>query len=70
MSEPIRIVITFDPTNGAVNLEGPLNNPLIVYGLLEKARQITQNYEAQQAPRVTPATPSDLANITPFPRTT
>ena len=36
----VALVIRFDPATGSVNVEGPLDQRLFCYGLLEMAREI------------------------------
>jgi hypothetical protein len=37
--EPITVVITYDPLNGNLNLQGPLNNRVLIYGILVSAME-------------------------------
>ena len=53
----VSLTIVFDPASGAVAVNGPINNPMFCYGLLEMARQAIQNYaaEAAKGQRIVPA---------------
>jgi hypothetical protein len=55
---PIRLEIVLDQTTGQIAVNGPINNPIFCYGLLEKARQAIANFEIEQAKqqRIVPAT--------------
>lgn len=35
----VQLVVTFNPQNGQVGLQGPLDNPMLAYGLLGLAQQ-------------------------------
>jgi len=49
------LVLTFDD-QGQVNAEGPLNNKLFCYGILDAAKDIVRNYHAKMAAaRLVPA---------------
>jgi hypothetical protein len=54
----IQIVITFDPSTGQVNLQGPLENPIMLYGVLESAKDVYRQYLAKQTAdqRIIPGT--------------
>jgi hypothetical protein len=40
----IVMTIVHDPETGQIELKGPIDNELYVYGLLEKARQAVKTY--------------------------
>ena len=44
----IQLIITMDSATGAVNVQGPINNLLLVYGLLEAAKVSCQDFVKQQ----------------------
>lgn len=46
MNQPVQVVITMGP-NG-VNVQGPLNDKLLCYGLLEVARDMIQSHKPEQ----------------------
>jgi len=41
----ITLTITLDEATGSTNVNGPLENKIICYGLLKLAEQIVANYE-------------------------
>ena len=53
----VTLNITFDQMTGAVGVQGPIQNPMFCYGILEMARQAIQNYAQEQAKerRILPA---------------
>lgn len=53
----ITLTIQFDQMTGAIGVNGPIQNPVICYGMLELARQAVQNYAQEQAKerRILPA---------------
>lgn len=61
--EPITLLITLNMTSGEVEVNGPLQNEMLVYGMLEKARQITSDYARRNATPVIVG-----ARSMPFPR--
>ena len=54
---PIKLEIILDQSTGAVTVNGPVDNALLCYGLLECGRQTIQNYIAQKTngSRIVPA---------------
>lgn len=44
---PVEITITMDD-NGAVNIAGPLDNPIMMYGLLQIACDTTKDHNAKK----------------------
>lgn len=52
----IQVVVTFDPTTGSVNLNGPLENSILVYGLLEMGKNAYNTWlqNKQNESRITP----------------
>lgn len=53
----IALTITLDQTTGQVNVNGPIDNGLLCYGLLEAAKDAIRQYAAQKASgqRIVPA---------------
>lgn len=53
----LTLTITHDPTTGAVQVNGPIQNPLLCMGMLEMAKQAIHNFAAEQAKgqRIVPA---------------
>lgn len=47
----ITLTIQFDQMTGAIGVNGPIQNPLVCYGMLEMARQAVQNFATEQAQR-------------------
>jgi hypothetical protein len=60
---PQQMIITLND-DGRINLQGPINNKIAAYGLLELAKDAIKEYHEQQARRVQPATPDQLAALT------
>lgn len=54
----IVLTITFDQMTGAMNVQGPVENGLVCYGILEAAKDAIRNLAAQRAAnqRILPAT--------------
>lgn len=48
--------------NGALHLEGCINNPLMAYGLLGLARDAIQKHQ-EESRKIQPPGPNDLAQI-------
>jgi hypothetical protein len=63
-SPVVELKISFDQMTGAVRVDGPIQNPMFCYGILEMARQAIQNFAAEQAQgkKIVPA------NTLPFAR--
>ena len=54
-STVVTLTITLDQLTGMVNVNGPLQNPLLCYGLLEAAKDSIRAYVQQnQSPIVKP----------------
>lgn len=60
----IKLEILLDQSTGAVTVNGPVDNALFCYGLLECARQTIQNHIAEKAKgnRIVPAMVMPLVN--------
>jgi hypothetical protein len=58
----IQLTITLDD-NGAINVNGPIDNPLVCYGLLVMAKDAIAAHIANQARRVQPAPAHALSII-------
>lgn len=55
------IVITFDPANGSISVNGAIENKLLAFGLLELAKEaITKHHEEAMA-RIQAPGPSAVA---------
>jgi hypothetical protein len=56
-STTLVLTITFDQLTGAVQVTGPIQNPLICMGMMEMAKQCVHNFVAEQAKgnRIVPA---------------
>jgi hypothetical protein len=48
-STVISLTILFDQTTGAVNVNGPVDNALMCYGLLESAKDAIRQHVMQKA---------------------
>lgn len=48
----VQILITFNPQDGSVSLNGPLAEKILMYGILESAKQIVTAYDPKTANRV------------------
>ena len=46
---PITIVLTLDPATGALHFSGPMTNKLLVYGVLELAKEMVAAYDPSKA---------------------
>ena len=53
----IQLVITFDQITGRVEVNGPINNAMLCYGMLEAAKDSIRTFVAKQASeqRIIPA---------------
>lgn len=58
----IQITITLDE-NGAISVNGPLENPILCYGLLVMAKDAIANHVSMAQRRVQPAPASALSLI-------
>lgn len=50
----IEMRIEYDEQTGAVTLNGPLDNRLLCYGLLEMAKEIVSSNKPKVQPRIVP----------------
>ena len=48
-STSLVLTITFDQMSGTVNVQGPVENGIICYGMLEAAKDAIRNFAAQRA---------------------
>lgn len=39
----VQIVITFNPATGQISVNGPLDNCMLCYGMIEMAREVIQS---------------------------
>jgi hypothetical protein len=58
----IQITISMDD-NGKISVNGPIENKLVCYGLLESAKDAIRNYVI---PKIQPATEADVARLKSF----
>lgn len=57
------LTILLDDT-GAIKVDGPIDNPLVCYGLLACAQDAIRNHAAQKAASpIQPATPAEVSKI-------
>lgn len=49
----IELKITHNPETGALGISGPIQNKLLVYGMLELAKEAIASQEQQAAPQIT-----------------
>ncbi len=49
----IRLVITIDPTKG-LTIQGPVNDPIVCYGLLELAKDALRKMREEAANKIVP----------------
>jgi uncharacterized protein YfeS len=45
----IKLTITMDQATGQIKVDGPIDNAILAFGLLEIARQAVQSHHAQKA---------------------
>jgi hypothetical protein len=51
-----QIVITWDQVSGAINVQGPIQNATLCYGMLESAKDVIRKYvEQNQSPIIKPS---------------
>jgi hypothetical protein len=43
-STAVQLVITFDQMTGAINVNGPIQNLVLCYGMLESAKDVIRQY--------------------------
>jgi len=57
-STTLTLTIVFDQMSGAVNVQGPVENALVCYGMLEAAKDAVRYHAMQRAQgqRILPAT--------------
>ena len=56
-SEPIKLVITLDRQTGQVNVNGPINDRLLCFGLIELAKEAINANAIQQKNEIMVARP-------------
>lgn len=54
-SSTVVLTITLDQLTGALNVNGPIQNGLLCYGMLEAAKDAIRNMLAQSDRRIVPA---------------
>lgn len=63
----IQLLITMDPSDGKVSVTGPIDQPVLAYGLLELARDAIKDHNARRTEeaqrRIVPPGPADLAIV-------
>lgn len=57
ITSEIKLVISFDPSTGQVNVNGPINDRLFVFGLLELAKEAINAHSVQQQKQIMVARP-------------
>jgi hypothetical protein len=62
MAVVAKLVISLDDA-GRVNVEGPIENKLFVYGLLELGKEAIKQYHDEAEKRVKPATAAERLAI-------
>ncbi len=50
-----RLTVTLDTATNQVNVEGPLEQRLLCFGLLEEAKKVISEFVPKQQPMVVPA---------------
>ena len=50
------LTITFDETTGKLGLDGPIQNKLLAYGMLELAKDALRSFSDQSKQTIIPAT--------------
>jgi hypothetical protein len=53
-TQPITLLVTFDPLSGSVSLSGPIANKLLIYGMLEMAREAVSSFDPKKGARDEP----------------
>ena len=65
MSQPITLTITLDQENGGVSCNGPLQDKVLCYGLLEGAKDAIRGWHIEQEkPAIAPASDADVLKLT------
>lgn len=59
---PLQLVITLDD-NQKLDVKGPIQNKLVVFGMLELAKEAIIKFHDQAEQRVQPAAPEDVAAL-------
>ncbi len=54
--QPIQLVISLDPSTGAVGGGGPVDNLMLCLGLIELGKMTVINHQQQKDNRITPVT--------------
>ena len=57
-----RLVIDIDD-QGQLNVNGPIGNKLVAFGMLELAKDAVREFNQQAQQRVVPVTPADMAAL-------
>lgn len=58
-----RLIISHDTDTGQINVEGPVEQPLLCYGMLECAKEAISEAAADRRRKVQPPTADDLAKL-------
>lgn len=45
----IKLTVTMDQVTGQVKVDGPIDNPILAFGLLEIARQAVHKFQEEKA---------------------
>lgn len=54
--QPVQLVISLDPSTGAVGVIGPIDNLMLCLGLIELGKMTVINHQQQKDNRITPVT--------------
>lgn len=58
-----RVMIEWDPESGAMNVGGPLQNKVLMLGLLECAKETVLKWHVEAASKVKVPTPEETALV-------
>jgi hypothetical protein len=62
MATQAQLVVTIDEA-GKISVTGPINDPILAYGMLECARDAIKDFNDQQAKRIIPGSPHELSLV-------
>lgn len=57
-----QLVITI-AEGGKINVTGPIDDPILAYGMLEVARDVVREFNDQQNRRIVPASTEELSAL-------
>lgn len=60
-----RVIIEWDQETGTLDLGGPIQNKVLIYGILQSAQDTVRHWHEAEAQRIKAAAPAELALLRP-----